>query len=180
MALFMVSLMVRRDVLRWPMLVVALMAIVLSWRDASWLTDFFLDHVPGFAKFRDTKMMLMLIQCMIPIGVGLLLKDVADGQVKWGRKLFIAAGVPVVLLLGFAVLPTAFFDFESHVRPDRAVEQLGAARALEQRLEVYSADVWRSFGLVLVAMLGLLAAVRSRPMVHVHLRFMGCLASWPC
>ena len=162
MALFMVSLMVRRDVLRWPMLVVALMAIVLSWRDASWLTDFFLDHVPGFAKFRDTKMMLMLIQCMIPIGVGLLLKDVAEGQVKWGRKLFIAAGVPVVLLLGFAVLPTAFFDFESHVRPDRAVEQLGAARALEQRLEVYSADVWRSFGLVMVAMLGLLAAVRLK------------------
>ncbi len=162
MALFMVSLMIRRDVLRWPMLVVALMAIVLSWRDASWLTDFFLDHVPGFAKFRDTKMMLMLIQCMIPIGVGLLLKDVAEGQVKWGRKLFIAAGVPVVLLLGFAVLPTAFFDFESHVRPDRAVEQLGAARALEQRLEVYSADVWRSFGLVLVAMLGLLAAVRLK------------------
>ena len=162
MALFMVSLMVRRDVLRWPMLVVALMAIILSWRDASWFTDFFLDHVPGFAKFRDTKMMLMLIQCMVPIGVGLLLKDVADGKVEWGRKLFIAAGVPVVLLLGFAVLPTVFFDFESHVRPDRAVEQLGFAQALEQRLEVYSADVWRSFGLVLVAMLGLLAAVRLK------------------
>jgi len=48
------------------------------------------------------------------------------------------------------------------VRPDRAVEQLGASRALEQRLEVYSADVWRSFGLVLLAVAGLLAAVRLR------------------
>ena len=84
------------------------MAIVLSWRDASWLTDFFLDHVPGFAKFRDTKMMLMLIQCMLPIGVGLLLKDVADGKVKWGRKLFIAAGVPVVLLLVLPCFPLRF------------------------------------------------------------------------
>jgi len=72
-ALFMVSLILRRDVLRWPMLVVALLAIVLSWRDASGLTDFFLDRVPGFAKFRDTKMMLILIQCMLPIGVGVLL-----------------------------------------------------------------------------------------------------------
>jgi len=161
-ALFMVSLILRRDVLRWPMLVVALLAIVLSWRDASGLTDFFLDSVPGFAKFRDTKMMLMLIQCMLPIGVGLLLKDVADGTVEWGRKLWIAAGVPVLLLLLFAVMPTVFFDFESHVRPDRAVEQLGASRALEQRLEVYSADVWRSFGLVLLAMGALLAAVRLR------------------
>ena len=83
-ALFMVSLVLRRDVLRWPMLVVALLAIVLSWRDASGLTDFFLDSVPGFAKFRDTKMMLMLIQCMLPIGVGLLLKDALEGKVEWG------------------------------------------------------------------------------------------------
>jgi hypothetical protein len=161
-ALFMVSLILRRDVLRWPMLVVALLAIVLSWRDASGLTDFFLDRVPGFAKFRDTKMMLILIQCMLPIGVGLLLKDVVDGKVEWGRKLFIAAGVPVLLILLFAVMPTVFFGFESHIRPDRAVEQLGASRALEQRLEVYSADVWRSFGLVLIAVAGLLAAVRLR------------------
>ena len=102
-ALFMVSLILRRDVLRWPMLVVALLAIVLSWRDASGLTDFFLDSVPGFAKFRDTKMMLMLIQCMLPIGVGLLLRDALAGKVEWGRNLFIAAGVPVALLLVFAV-----------------------------------------------------------------------------
>ena len=136
MALFMASLVLRRDVLRWPMLAVGLLAIVLSWRETSGLTDFFLEYVPGFAKFRDTKMMLMLIQCMLPIGVGLLLKDVVEGKVDWGRKLFIAAGIPVALLLLFAVMPTVFFDFESHVRPDRAVEQLGAARALEQRLEV--------------------------------------------
>jgi len=170
MALFMVSMVLRRDVLRWPMLVVALLAIVLSWRDTSGLTDFFLENVPGFSKFRDTKMMLMLIQCMLPIGVGLLLKDALKGKVEWGRKLFIAAGIPVVLLLMFGAIPSVFFDFESHVRPDRAVEQLGAARALEQRLEVYSADLWRSFGLVLMAMVGLLAVVRlraseARPMV---------------
>ena len=161
-ALFMVFLILRRDVLRWPMLVVALLAIVLSWRDASGLTDFFLDSVPGFAKFRDTKMMLMLIQCMLPIGVGLLLRDALAGKVEWGRNLFIAAGVPVGLMLLFALAPTLVFEFESHVRPDRAVEQLGAARALEQRLEVFNADVWRSFGLVLLAMGGLLAIVRLR------------------
>ena len=86
MALFMASLVLRRDVLRWPMLVVALLAIVLSWRDASGFTDFFLEHVPGFAKFRDTKMMLMLIQCMLPIGVGLLLKDVAAWKGGVGPK----------------------------------------------------------------------------------------------
>ena len=162
-ALFMVSLILRRDVLRWPMLVVALLAIVLSWRDASGLTDFFLDSVPGFAKFRDTKMMLMLIQCMLPIGVGLLLRDALAGKVKWGRSLFIACGVPVVLLLLFALAPQALFDFESHIRPDIA-GQLAGTGFMDQRLEVFTADVWRSFGLVLLAIVGLLAIVRLRAM----------------
>ena len=161
-ALFMVSLILRRDVLRWPMLVVAVLAVVLSWRDASGLTDFFLDNVPGFAKFRDTKMMLMLIQCMLPIGVGLLLRDALAGRIEWGKKLFVAAGVPVVLMVLFALAPTLVFDFESHVRPDRAVEQLGAGRALQERLEVFRADAWRSFGLVVLGMCALLAVVRLR------------------
>ena len=161
-ALFMVSLILRRDVLRWPMLVVAALAVVLSWRDASGLTDFFLDNVPGFAKFRDTKMMLVLIQCMLPIGVGLLLRDALAGRIEWGKKLFVAAGVPVVLMLLFALAPTLVFDFESHVRPDRAVEQLGVGRAVQERLEVFQADVWRSFGLVLLGMGALLTIVRLR------------------
>ncbi|MGB0513342.1 MAG: signal peptidase II, partial [Wenzhouxiangellaceae bacterium] len=44
-------------------------------------------------------MMLMLIQCMLPIGVGLLLRDALAGKIQWGRTLFIAAGVPVALML---------------------------------------------------------------------------------
>lgn len=165
-ALFMMWMVLRKDVLRWPLLVVAALAIVLSWRDASGLTDFFLNSVPGFAKFRDTKMMLMLIQCMLPIGVGLLLRDALANQLNWNKWLFIAAGLPALLLLLFALAPTVFFDFESHVRPDRAVEQLGAAKALEQRLEVFRADVWRSFGLALLAGAGLLGVVwlaKKRP-----------------
>ena len=33
------------------------------------LTDFFLDHVPFFNQFRDTKMMLVLVHNSIAIGV---------------------------------------------------------------------------------------------------------------
>ena len=161
-ALFMVSLILRRDMLRWPMLVVALLAIVLSWRDASGLTDFFLESVPGFAKFRDTKMMLMLIQCMLPIGVGLLLRDVLEGKVEWGRRLLVAAGVPVVILVVFLLAPTLFFDFESHIRQDRVWEGLGESAVLPERLAVFKADVIRSLGLVILAMAVLLALVRIR------------------
>ena len=53
-------------------------------------------------------------------------------------------------------MPTVFFDFESHVRPDRAVEQLG----LPEHWNSGWKSTARTFGavldLVLVAMLGLL------------------------
>ena len=48
--------------LKWPFWVISILAILLSWKDTTWLTDFFIDHVPMFTKFRDTKMMLVLIQ----------------------------------------------------------------------------------------------------------------------
>ena len=49
------------------------LAVVLSWRDATWLTDVFLNHVPLFNKFRDTKMMLVLLQMVIPLGAAMAL-----------------------------------------------------------------------------------------------------------
>ena len=48
--------------LRWPTFLVSVMAVMLSWRSASGLTNLFLDHMPLFDKFRDTKMMLVLLQ----------------------------------------------------------------------------------------------------------------------
>ena len=106
-------------------------------------------------------MMLMLIQCMLPIGVGLLLRDALRGQVAWGPKLFIAAGVPVGILLLFGLAPTLFFDFESHIRPDFA-DQLAGTGYMDRRVEVFRADVWRSLGLVVLAVVGLVALVRMR------------------
>jgi hypothetical protein len=62
--------------LRWPLLAVSILTIVLSWRDATWLTDVFLERVPLFNKFRDTKMMLVLLQIIVPAGAAMALHEV--------------------------------------------------------------------------------------------------------
>ena len=49
-----------RERLKWPVIIIGGLAVILSWRDASFVTDFFLENVPMFSKFRDTKMMLCL------------------------------------------------------------------------------------------------------------------------
>ena len=159
-SLFLMSLILMRDRIRWAFLVVGALAIVLSWRDASWLTDFFLDSVPGFSKFRDTKMMLVLLQLMTVVGVGILLRDAVNSKLAWGKKLWLSAAAPAVLLIAFYLFPELFFDFQSYIRPDQAIEQVGMGQALSERLKIFRADTARSIGFAMAAGIGLLAVVK--------------------
>ena len=112
--------------LRWPLLAMSLLAIVLSWRDASWLTDVFLERVPLFNKFRDTKMMLVLLQMIVPVGAAMALHEVQSDRAAKQWKRWVGAGAASAVLMAlFYVLPDTLFDFKSSLRPDMAMEQLG-------------------------------------------------------
>jgi hypothetical protein len=114
MALFIVALFALRDTLRWPFLLVSILAIVLSWKDASWVTDLFLNHVPLFAKFRDTKMMLVVISVVAPLMTLMLAQRAIDGFSAGQRRWFyIGSGVVGLLLLAFITMPGALFDLSS-------------------------------------------------------------------
>ena len=164
-ALFFMFLVAGRDRLRWPLLVITALAVFLSRRDGGALTDFFLDYVPAFSKFRDTKMMLVLVLMTVSMGAALGLKEmVAEATQPGGMPnkrrwwwLGSALGL-VVLFAGFYGVPEAFFDFQSSIRRDVAVEQLGYQEALARRLEVFRADVLRTLGLLLV-LSGVIAAM---------------------
>ncbi|MGB1122317.1 MAG: hypothetical protein ACPG08_02245 [Flavobacteriales bacterium] len=164
-ALFFMFLVAGRDRLRWPLLVISVLAISLSRRDGGVLMDFFLDHVPAFSKFRDTKMMLVLVLMTVSMGAALGLKELlADakqaGSMPINRRwwwLGSALGL-VVLFACFYGVPEVFFDFQSSIRRDVAVEQLGYQEALSRRLEVFRSDVLRTLGL-LVVLCGIVAAM---------------------
>ena len=163
-ALFFMFLVAGRDRLKWPLLVVSVLAILLSRREAGLITDFFLDHVPMFNQFRDTKMMLVIVQLSCIIGAGMGLKEflaessentgVKKSRFKWW---FGAWGGLFGLFVSFYLLPEVFFDFQSHIRLDRAVEQLGYNEALGRRLEIFRNDVLRTLGLLFLTGAGLAA-----------------------
>ena len=141
------------------------LAVFLSQRDGGALMDFFLDYVPAFSKFRDTKMMLVLVLMTVSMGAALGLKELVGeatqpGGISNKRRwwwLGSALGL-VVLFAGFYGVPEVFFDFRSSIRRDVAVEQLGYQEALSRRLEVFRSDVLRTLGL-LVILAGLVAAM---------------------
>lgn len=164
---FLIFLLVGRDRLKWPLLLVSLLSILLSWRGSTFVMDFFLEHIPFYNQFRDTKMMLVLLQVSVGMGMVLAFQELIQlgkraqsgdlGAIKQ-RKLWFIAGGGIVLLFGaFYALPEVFFSFQSEIRSDRVVEQVGSREALNLRLAIFRPDVLRTLGLLALAFLGMAA-----------------------
>lgn len=173
MALFLIGFFVVKDRIKWAFLAVSLLAIVLSWKDASFVTDFFLNTVPGFAKFRDTKMMLVVIQVVAPLLALLTIQEIWNG-IEAERKKWLYAGLGTVafLFVLFLAAPNAIFDFISPDEKARFTEFAATAESAEQstfikgfveelkqaRMTIFRADAMRSFLFAILAM-GLLFAL---------------------
>ncbi len=149
-----------RERLKWPVIIVGGLAIILSWRDASFVTDFFLDNVPMFSKFRDTKMMLVLIQLSVVLGVTVSLKKIWDkANSNYIKGLAISFGSLLGMLLVFLAVPKMIFDFEPSIAPDRLA---GLPDLISTRVGVFRADVLRSMVFIMLAGVGLTAVLMSK------------------
>ena len=155
-ALFFMFLVAGRDRLRWPLAALTAMAILLSRRSGGFLMDLFLDHVPMFNQFRDTKMMLIVVQVCVAIGAALALIEMGKLIAAGGKELekrriwwLSSLGFLIALFGAFYLVPESFFDFQSTIRQDLAVDQLGYPEALSRRLDIFRSDVVRTFGLLM-------------------------------
>lgn len=89
--------------MKWILFGVALLALMLSWgKNFMGLTDFFIDHVPGYNKFRTVTIIMVLIELCLPVIAILLLQKFYDEreEIKAKKKLFLyASGAFFVFLL---------------------------------------------------------------------------------
>lgn len=164
MVFFFAFLFLGKHWLRWPFAVMTALAIFLSWREVTFFTDFFLHYVPLFNKFRDTKMILVIIQVMSGAGALLMLKQLADwgkarasGQLEaaeWKsirNRVAAVFGAMLGLFVMFYAVPDALLSFAPELRQDM-LSQLDSNFVLSLRLEVFRADVLRTLGLMVVAL----------------------------
>jgi hypothetical protein len=93
-----------KDGSKWVFLGVSILALMLSWgKNMMGLTDFFIEHVPGYNKFRTVTIILVLIELCVPVIGILLLQRLFDEreQIKETKKQFlIISGIFFVLLFG--------------------------------------------------------------------------------
>ncbi len=164
-ALFVFSLFVVKGPLKWALLVATILSILLSWgKNFMPFTDFFIDHVPMYAKFRTVASILVIAEFTIPLLAMLGLKRIVEEpNLLKTRKFYISMGVTAGICLLFALVPTLFFpDFVSQAERE-ALSQLPQeyiapilSNLTEMRKAVFTADCWRSFWIIAVGVAVLL------------------------
>ena len=164
-ALFVFSLFVVKGPLKWALLAATILSILLSWgKNFMPFTDFFIDHVPMYAKFRTVASILVIAEFTIPLLAMLGLKRIVEEpSLLKTRKFYVSMGVTAGICLLFALVPTLFFpDFVSQAERE-ALSQLPQeyiapilSNLTEMRKAVFTADCWRSFWIIAVGVAVLL------------------------
>ncbi len=179
--LFILGVQIVKGPMKWALLAATVLSVLLSWgKNFMGFTDFFLDYVPMYDKFRAVSSILVMAEFTIPLLAVLALKEVVTRPEVWkeNRKSFyISFGLTGGLALLFALVPRFFFpsyisSMESHaLQGSNLGEHLAPilANLEEMRMAMFTADAWRSFWIIVVGTLllwGFLAGrLKTRVMV---------------
>lgn len=166
--LFIFGLFVVKGPVKWALLAATVLSVLLSWgKNFMGFTDFFLDYVPMYAKFRTVASILVIAEFTIPLLAMLALKKIFDEpeilKTK-ARYLYVSFGLTAGIALLFALMPSAFFSSFISSGEMRALQSLPPehiqpliANLTEMRQAVFTADCWRSFWIIVIGMAFLLA-----------------------
>ena len=97
-----------KDRRKWVLFAVAVLALMLSWgKNFMGLTDFFIDNVPGYNKFRTVTIIMVLIELIVPL-IGILFLDALlkdKEEIKANKKPFlVTSGIFFVFLLSVKMI----------------------------------------------------------------------------
>ncbi len=159
--LFILGLFIVKGPIKWALLAATILSILLSWgKNFMGFTDFFLDYVPMYAKFRTVASILVIAEFTIPLLAMLALKkfleepDQIKPRLKYVGISFCLTGVVAML---FSVMPSTFFDSFISTSEMQALKSLPAEHVgplmtnlKEMRQAMFTSDALRSFYIILV------------------------------
>ncbi|MBQ6062232.1 MAG: YfhO family protein [Prevotella sp.] len=165
--LFILGLFIVKRPMKWALLAVTILSFLLSWgKNFMGFTDFFIDHVPMYSKFRTVASILVIAEFTIPLLAMMALKKIVDDPDLLAKKikyLYLSLALTAGMALLFALMPSVFFsDFVSS-QEMQALSQFPAdqlspllANLRAVRESIFTADCWRSFAIILIGTLVLL------------------------
>ena len=161
MMLFILGLFIVKGPVKWALLAATILSILLSWgKNFMGFTDFFLDYVPMYAKFRTVASILVIAEFTIPLLAMLALKKIFDEPELLKSKakyLYVSLGLTAGFCLIFALMPSLCFDSFISSSEIQALQGLPAEhqRPLmdnlsEMRMAMFTSDCWRSFWIIIL------------------------------
>jgi len=186
--LFFLGCFIVKGPMKWALLGATIFSIVLSWgKNFMPVTDFFIDYVPMYNKFRAVSSILVIAEFTIPLLAILALKEVighwmgnykVDGQNSQFSILNSQFIIPFLLTAGLSLLiwltPGTFTDFipaQEAQMLQSVVDQGGIpanelagimANLSEMRAAMVSADALRSLIIVLVGVVLLMLLLKGK------------------
>ena len=193
--LFVLGCFIVKGPLKWALLGATFFSIVLAWgKNFMPLTDFFIDYIPMYNKFRAVSSILVIAEFTIPLLAIFALKHVLDEPGIWkkykkafGISLALTAGVALLLAVAPGSLGSDFVPAQETQMLQNAVDrQMIPANELsgilanlaEMRGALVSADALRSFIIICIgcALLWLHATGKLRQSLTVAGIAVLCLA----
>ena len=159
--LFILGLFIVKTPMKWALLAATILSILLSWgRNFMPLTDFFIDYVPMYAKFRTVASILVIAEFTIPLLAVMALKTLIEEKeaLKQNmRYVYISFGLTAGVALLFALAPSLFFssfisDAEMQALKNIPAEYLSPlmANLTQMREAMFSADCYRTVFIIVI------------------------------
>ena len=163
--LFVLGALTVKGKLKWALLIATLLSILLSWgKNFMGFTDFFIDYIPGYNKFRAVSMTLVIAEVTMPLlgflGLAEILRN-PDAFKKNIKKFYIALGITAGCCLLFYIAPKAFFSFLSQGEAgqfaqlssgkDGAAYQAFATQLENVRAAIFRKDALRSLLFIILS-----------------------------
>ncbi|MGB4264851.1 MAG: YfhO family protein [Bacteroidales bacterium] len=165
MLIFFVSLaFIWKNKLSIPLMLVTILAILLAWgRNFMPLTNFFIDYIPLYSKFRTPSMILVIAELVIPIFFAFQVYDIyknPDFYKKNLKKILIIGGVVSAIVLFIAVSPSSFSSFLSP-RDQEFINHGFITSLVAVRAKMLSNDALRSLIFMLATLLVIVLYIKK-------------------
>ena len=159
--LFILALFIVKGPMKWALLAATVLSILLSWgKNFMPLTNFFIDYMPMYAKFRTVASILVIAEFTIPLLAMLGLKKILDTPSILNKQIkyvYISFGLTAGFCLLFALMPSVFFSNFVSAQELEAMKSIPAeyqgqllVNLREMRQAIFTDDCWRSFFIIVI------------------------------
>jgi hypothetical protein len=116
--LFILGLFIVKKPVKWALFATTVFAIMMAWgHNMAWLTDFFINYIPYYNKFRAVSSWMIVVDLTMPLLAILAIKEIVDNPEVFRKKslyFWLSFGLTAGISLIFWLTPTTFFDFISN------------------------------------------------------------------